>query len=368
MKKKILVCTGTRADALKLAPLLIALKEDAGFDTTLLSTGQHREMCKDALAAFSLKADIDLDIMVRAQSLEHIEQAIRKRFPPALLSICPDIVLVHGDTASARFCAEISKQHGYSVAHIEAGIRSGDLACPYPEEEYRRYISSVADIHFAPTEQAAENLRAEGIEGSRIFTVGNTVIDALKITKELHSHTTPPMPEGCKAPYILLTCHRRESRGERARDIFRAAARLARDYPEYSVLFPIHKSEAVRDDFYSSGAVGGSIFVCEPLDYPSFIYVMENSYLIISDSGGVVEEAAYLGVPVICARDATDRPEAEALGCALPSGTDPDKLYDTASRLIEDKEYYRSISMRRFLYGDGHASERIVDILRRISL
>ncbi len=363
MKKRILLCIGTRADALKMAPLALKLREDGEVECVVLCTGQHREMCREALSVFSVTPDIDLDIMEREQTLEHIEEKLREKFPPVLENVRPELVLVHGDTASARWCAEMAHKAGIKIAHIEAGVRSHDLNNPYPEEGYRRYISSVAAYHFAPTDRCRENLRSEGVFDGSIFTVGNTVIDALCMAREKAKASDVRLP---RSPYILLTCHRRESRGERAREIFRAADRICGKYPSYSVLFPMHKSEAVHLDFSLSGISAERFFVCEPLEYPSFIKAMECSDFIISDSGGVIEEASYLGKPVIVAREASDRPEAQSSGSAMLSGTDGESIVSLCERLICDRAFYAEKCARKFAYGDGHASDRICEKLYRL--
>ncbi len=349
-----------------MSPLALCLGSCHDLETVILCSGQHRELCREMLDFFSVKPSIDLDIMKKSQSLKYIKDAILNKMPQILKDIAPDMVLVHGDTATARFCAQAASEAKIPIAHIEAGIRSHDIKSPYPEEEYRRYISSVAKYHFAPSERAEKNLLSEGILKKNIFTVGNTVIDALHLASNLTQSRTCKTAFLPPSPFILLTCHRRESRGEKAQRIFCAVDKLAEAYPEYSILFPIHKSEAVREDFAFSDIKKENFHVCEPLDYPAFLHAMKSCDFIISDSGGVVEEAAYLSKPVLYIRDETDRPEASELGCAILCTTHKDSIISYGKRLISDRDYYNTVSSKQYCYGDGHTSEKIVDILHRI--
>jgi len=366
--KKLLLCIGTRADAIKMAPLCRRLQNSSAFETRILASGQHREMCRDALRFFSVVPDIDLNIMREGQQPEYVLSELARLMPSVLEDEAPDAVLVHGDTATALGCARAAKEKKIRVVHIEAGLRSGDERSPYPEELFRREISRIASFHFAPVESARDNLLAEGVEDCRIFVTGNTVIDALlcalQANKKTDAHVSPSAK--CKQPFVLLTLHRRENHGERAEKIFSAVDRLLESNSGLCVLFPMHKSKSVREAFSRTSPHSERLAVCEPLDYPSFIYAMEKCRFIISDSGGVVEEASYLAKPVVYARDRSERREAETQGPAVLCGADGEMLYEAASRLLLDVEYYASFSARRFDYGDGHASERIVKALEDV--
>ena len=366
--KKLLLCIGTRADAIKMAPLCRCLHIHPAFETCILASGQHREMCRDALTFFSVVPDIDLDIMREGQSPEYVLSELSRLMPEVLESEAPDAVLVHGDTATALGCARAAKAAGITLVHIEAGLRSGDERSPYPEELYRREISRLASLHFAPVESARVNLRSEGVAEERIFVTGNTVIDALLLAQERSAAVNDKVCEmtGGKRPFLLLTLHRRENHGERSERLFSAVDRLLSENRELSVLFPMHKNEKVREAFARTAPHSERFVVCEPLDYPSFIYAMEKCRFIISDSGGVVEEASYLSKPVVYARDRSERPEAETAGPAILCGSDAETIYGAASRLLSDGEYYDSTAERKFVYGDGHASERIAKKLAEI--
>lgn len=368
--KKLLLCIGTRADAIKMAPLCRSLDNNPAFETCILSSGQHREMCRDALGFFSVEPDIDLDIMKDGQDPEYVLSELSRLMPRILEAEAPDAVLVHGDTATALGCARAAHEKNIRVAHVEAGLRSGDERSPYPEELFRREISRIASFHFAPVESARENLLAEGVQADRIFVTGNTVIDALLCAMEREDKASALVRDFAKSseehPLVLLTLHRRENHGDRAEKLFLAVDKLLADNDKLSVLFPMHKSRNVREAFSRTAPHSERFIVCEPLDYPSFVYAMGKCRFIISDSGGVVEEASFLSKPTVYARDHSERKEAETKGPAILCGADGDSLYRTATRLLEDSEFYATVSERKFVYGDGKACERISKALESI--
>ncbi|MEE1357872.1 MAG: UDP-N-acetylglucosamine 2-epimerase (non-hydrolyzing) [Clostridia bacterium] len=359
-KKKILLCLGTRPDAIKMCPLYLRLRENPNLETYILSSGQHREMTDEVLDFFSVRADFDLEIMKKGQSPSYVVSKILEKAPPLLDRVSPDLVLVHGDTATALGCALAAHENKIPVGHVEAGLRSGDITSPFPEEGYRKRITELSAVHFAPSESARNNLLAEGVSANNIYVTGNTVIDAMLYARENSNKICADVKNiDYEKPLVLLTCHRRENLGDGAAQLFSAVKRLLCDFDSLSVLFPMHKNEQIRAAYANAKITNTRMLVCEPLDYASFLYAMQRCRFIISDSGGVAEEAAYLGKPTVIARDKTERTEAISEGPALLCGTDTRKIYETGAVLLTDTDFYRSVAMRRYEYGDGYACKRI---------
>ena len=363
-KKRILVCLGTRAEAVKLCPLYLELKKCDAFDTLLLCSGQHIEMADSVLEFFGVRADFRLELMKHSQTPEYIVDALTERLPPIFDLIRPDAVLVQGDTATAFGCALAAKEAGVAVGHIEAGMRSGNEASPYPEEIFRKRISTLARFHFAPSELEKENLLREGIEREHIYVTKNTVIDALLIALEREDGASPLVRSiDYTKPTLMLTCHRRENIGQRMARLFSDIKRLLRENEQLQIIYPIHKSEQIRRIYSEAGIDTERLILTEPLDYPSFVYAMSRCNFIISDSGGVLEEASYLGIPCIIARDTTERDMAFSAGGAMLCDGDLSSVYVTAKKLLCDSALYSSLREKRYEFGDGKASKRIVKIL-----
>ena len=370
MNKKILVCIGTRADAIKLCPLYLELKKRLSFETLLVNCGQHRELTDGVLGYFSADADFSLGIMRPAQDPRETAVLAKKRLTPILSEVRPDLMIVQGDTASSLGCAEAGAEAGIPVAHVEAGLRTHDLSDPFPEEEFRVRISAISSLHFAPTQEAKRNLVSEGIDESRIFTVGNTVTDALRWELE---HPRPACELVRSLDYeggvLLLTCHRRENLAQRegtsgAENVFSAVARLIKDFPTLTVLFPIHKNERVREIYSKRQINSDRMHVCEPLDYPSLVYLLARARLVVTDSGGICEEATALGTPAVIARSLTERPEALRNGKITLAGRKEESLYSAARDLLENNPpptFPRGFS--DFTFGDGNVCGKIAGIL-----
>ena len=367
-KKKMLVCIGTRADAIKMCPLYLALKRAEWAEPILLCTGQHREMAGDVLGFFSLRADVSLVVMKRGQEPHETAERVAREVTEVIRALSPELVLVHGDTASALGCAEAAHSLSVRVAHIEAGLRSGDERDPYPEEIFRKRISALSTYHLAPTQKARENLKAEGVEDEYISLVGNTVTDAVSYALERQDEALPSVRSlDYSGGVVLFTLHRRESiEGEEnaAVGIFRALGRLLDAHESMTVLFPIHKNERVRELFSGSGVSHPRLIVCEPLDYPSLIYALSRSSLVMTDSGGICEEAGYLGIPTMIIREHTERTESVEGGCALLTGTEENTIFDCALELFTNEEKRSALRVRTLAYGNGGVCDKIVEFLK----
>lgn len=366
MKKKILLVFGTRPEAIKMAPLVLALKADDHFDTKVAVTAQHREMLDQVMECFDLTADYDLNMMKHGQTLSDITSGALKGLQQIIAAEKPDIVLVHGDTTTTFAGALAAFYEQVPVGHVEAGLRTGDKYAPYPEEINRRLTGQLADYHFAPTETARQNLLACGVPDEQIFVTGNTVIDALLQTVEA----------GCDlADYIdadvdwskrilLLTCHRRENWGKPMEEIFSAMKRLAEEFADnLEIVCPVHKNPSVRA--LANELMGNvpNIHLIEPLEYRPFAKLQSESYLVVTDSGGMQEEAPALGKPVLVLREVTERPEAIAAGTARLIGNEYQSVYDGVKQLLTDEAVYAEMAHAANPYGDGHAAEYIRDIL-----
>lgn len=360
--KKILLVFGTRPEAIKMCPLVHELNTRSDIHTVVCVTGQHREMLSPVLEAFSVTPDYDLDIMKDNQTLFHITTAVLEGIKPVLEEVRPDMVLVHGDTTTAFAAALAAFYLHIPVGHVEAGLRTHDLAAPFPEEFNRRAVRLISRYHFAPTEQARDNLLAEGVSPDSIYVTGNTVIDALKSTVR-PEYTHPLLSWAAGSRLILLTAHRRENLGTPMEQIFQAVRQAADDFEDVRFLYPIHPSPSIHDAAESILGHHSRIRLCEPLNVIDFHNLMARSYLLLTDSGGIQEEAAALGKPVLVMRTATERPEGLAAGNLALVGTEEDAVYAALRQLLEAPAEYARMSTPTDLYGDGFASRRIADIL-----
>lgn len=365
--KKVLLSFGTRPEAIKMCPLYLELKKHKEFETVCLVSAQHRDMLDSVLSIFGVVPDYDLDIMEKKQTITDITCSILQKMRPILQAEEPDLVLVHGDTTTAFASALACFYEKIPVGHVEAGLRSFDLYAPYPEEMNRKIIGSIATLNFAATETCVQNLLREGVDKKSIYLTGNTVIDALRISQKEAYVFEDEMINNIdfdKHKVILVTCHRRENLGQSMTDIFTAVKNILERYPEVEFVFPIHKNQAVRDNFTSCGIQSDRMHLAEPLDYIPFIHLMKKSYLVLTDSGGIQEEAPYFGKPVVVVRDVTERLEAVEAGTVILAGTKSENVYRAIASLLEDREKYKSMSRAINPYGDGYACDRIAqDIL-----
>ncbi len=368
MREKITCIVGTRPEAIKMAPVIQALRRE-DFAVSVLSTGQHSTMLSQALSYFGIGADFDLAVMKERQSLEGITSLVL-RGVGEYLDICPaDLVLVHGDTTTTMASALASFYRHIPVGHIEAGLRSGDMKSPFPEEANRIITDRLSTLWFAPTEGAADNLRREGLclSGERLFITGNTVIDALQETAAKDRIPSEPLKSffDVPGPVLLLTAHRRESWGDPLRSVCMAVRDLLDARGEIRMVIPMHKNPSVREIIQGCFAEEKRVLLCEPLDYPDFVSAMNRSSLILSDSGGVQEEAAALKKIVLVLRDLSERPEALEAGTAVLVGTDRCRITEEALRVLSDGDYRNSILTRgENPFGDGKASSRIAEGIR----
>ena len=364
MTKKVLVVFGTRPEAIKMCPLVNELKRRDALQTVVCVTGQHRQMLDAVLRAFSVTPDYDLDIMRSSQTLFDITVSILERIRPALEREKPDVVLVHGDTSTTFAAALACFYMQIPVGHVEAGLRTHNIYSPYPEEFNRQAVSIVAKYNFAPTQRSRQNLLDEGRDEKSIFVTGNTAIDALKTTVRA-DYTHPDLEWASGSRLILITAHRRENLGEPMRHMFRAIRRIIDTHPDVKALYPIHMNPAVRE--IANAELGGCerIRLTDPLDVLDFHNFLARSYMIRTDRGGIQEEAPSLGKPVLVMRDTTERPEGIAAGTLRLVGTHEDTIYSAFRELLEDKAAYDKMAHASNPYGDGHACERIADILSR---
>lgn len=368
--KKILFIFGTRPEAIKFAPLIKEMKNHPDhFIVKVCVTGQHKEMLYQVLDFFEIKPDYDLEIMEPSQTLFTITAKIIKNIEPILTKEEPDLVFVQGDTTTVFMGALGSFYKQIPVAHLEAGLRTGNMYSPFPEELNRVMVSRIASYHFAPTEQAVSNLLKENIDKSRIYNVGNTVIDTLflavqlvKENEEVYARNFVDIDFSKKV--ILVTSHRRESIGDGFTNICKAIKSIAKNN-DIEIVFPIHYSPAIRDAAKSAGLYEiSNIHIIDPLDYPNLVYLMEKSYLVLTDSGGIQEEAPSLGKPVLVMRNTTERPEGVEAGVAKLVGTDDKLIISATETLLSDDAEYAKMSNSINPYGDGNASKKIVEILK----
>lgn len=365
MKKKIFIVFGTRPEAIKMCPLVKELESRPQFYTEVCVTGQHRQMLDQVLKAFAICPDYDLSIMKEKQTLFDITTNVLTRIKPLLEKSNPNLVLVHGDTSTTFAAALASFYLGIPVGHVEAGLRTYNNRSPYPEEFNRQAVGSIAQYHFSPTNSARDNLLREGKKPETVFVTGNTGIDALRTTvRKNYSH--PELTWAAHCRLILMTAHRRENLGEPMIHMFRAIRRTIEEYPDVKAIYPIHQNPVIRKAAELELSGCDRIHLIDPLDFLDFHNFLARSYLILTDSGGIQEEASSLGKPVLVMRDNTERPEGIAAGTLKLVGTDEDRIYRTFKELLDDKRVYDEMSHASNPYGDGFASKRIADILEEL--
>ncbi|GGE22961.1 non-hydrolyzing UDP-N-acetylglucosamine 2-epimerase [Streptococcus himalayensis] len=361
--KKIMLVFGTRPEAIKMCPLVKELEKNEYFQTIVCVTGQHREMLQQVLDVFDVKPDYDLEIMKEEQTLFSITTSILEKLKPILELERPDIVLVHGDTSTTFATSLAAFYLGIKVGHVEAGLRTYNLQSPFPEEFNRQAVSIVSEFNFAPTIQAKKNLLREGKKESSIYVTGNTAIDALKTTvKEGYRHEI--LDKLGNSRIILLTAHRRENLGIPMENMFKAIKRVLDEHDDIYVIYPIHKNPLVRGTANKILGKTDRLLLIEPLEVLDFHNFLNRSYLILTDSGGIQEEAPSLGKPVLVMRDTTERPEGVEAGTLKLVGTDEENIYNEFTQLLTVSEEYEKMSQASNPYGDGTASQQIVKILQ----
>ena len=361
--KTILLVFGTRPEAIKMCPVVNELKKRDGIKTVVCVTGQHKEMLEQVLKVFDVTPDYNLAIMKSGQTLFDITTNILNGIKEVLAEVEPNVVLVHGDTSTTFATALACFYMQIPVGHVEAGLRTYNIYSPYPEEFNRQAVSIISKYNFAPTELSRESLLKEGKDKNSIWVTGNTAIDALKTTiRDSYSHPELEWAKGSRL--ILITAHRRENLGQPMHHMFRAIRRVMNEHLDVKVIYPIHMNPLVRKAADEEFQNDDSIHIIEPLDVVDFHNFMSASYLILTDSGGIQEEAPSLGKPVLVMRDTTERPEGIAAGTLKLVGTNEEVIYNEFSRLLTDKNEYDKMSRASNPYGDGHASERIADILQ----
>ncbi|HHX8642514.1 TPA: non-hydrolyzing UDP-N-acetylglucosamine 2-epimerase [Vibrio diabolicus] len=370
-KKKILTVFGTRPEAIKMAPLVHALAADDRFEAKCCVTAQHREMLDQVLELFEITPDYDLNLMRAGQTLNDVTARIVQELKPVLQEFQPDVVLVHGDTATTFAASLAAYYEQIEVGHVEAGLRTGNIYSPWPEEANRRLAGVLTNYHFAPTETSKENLLRENFAPEDIFVTGNTVIDALLMVKDkIESDSDLSATLAAQFPFldeskqlILVTGHRRESFGGGFERICEALAQTAKQHPNVQILYPMHLNPNVREPVNRILGDVENVLLIEPQQYLPFIYLMSRSHIILTDSGGIQEEAPSLGKPVLVMRDTTERPEAVAAGTVKLVGTNVEKITASLGSLLNDEEAYQEMSFAHNPYGDGKACERILDAL-----
>ena len=358
---------GTRPEALKMAPLILAMRAADDIEPVVVVSGQHREMLDTVLDLFDIRPDVDLDVMQDRQDLASTTARVLERLSPAVEASRPDMIAVQGDTTSTFVGALVGFYHQIPVAHVEAGLRTGNVRAPYPEEMNRRLTSGLTDLHLAPTPSARDNLISEGVPTDRIVVTGNTIIDTLLHAVEMHcAYDDPALADldSDDSPVLLVTIHRREARGTAMTQMARALADIARAEPRLRIVFPIHLNPVVRDAFVPVLRGLRNVQLIEPMAYGGFVRLMQRSTLVLTDSGGIQEEAPSLGKPVLVARETTERPEAVAAGTARLVGVDGDRIRDEVLHLLHDRDAYASMANAVNPYGDGHAAARCLDAMR----
>jgi len=376
MTRRVLSVFGTRPEAIKMAPLVKHLAQAEGFEARVCVTAQHREMLDQVLRLFEIVPDYDLNIMKPGQTLSGLTSEILIRIEAPLQDFQPDIVLVHGDTSTTLATSLAAYYQKIPVGHVEAGLRTGNLLSPWPEEANRKLTGAIARLHFAPTEQSRANLLAENVAPGSIHVTGNTVIDALLmvrakleadpvLARELADRFTPMLREDARL--ILMTGHRRENFGGGFERICEAITVLARRYPEADFVYPVHLNPNVREPVMRTLGGVKNIHLIEPLDYLPFVYLMNRSHIILTDSGGIQEEAPSLGKPVLVMRDTTERPEAVAAGTVKLVGTSTQQIVDGVIALMDDAPAYEAMAFAHNPYGEGYACTRIEQVLGTFS-
>lgn len=369
---KALSVFGTRPEAIKMAPVVKKLAENPHFDSKVCVTSQHREMLTPFLELFAIQPDFDLNVMRPKQTLTQLTSNVLTQLEPVLKSFQPDVVLVHGDTTTTLSASIASYYQKIPVAHVEAGLRTGDIYLPWPEEANRKLTGGLTKFHFAPTPLSKENLLKEGVASDSIHVTGNTVIDALfdvmsqfEASPELEARMQAQFSFlDAKRKMVLVTGHRRESFGEGFKQICKALSMIAKQYPDMDIVYPVHLNPAVQDVVKPLLGEQDNIYLIDPVQYLPFVYLMKHAHIILTDSGGVQEEAPSLGKPVLVMRDKTERPEAIMAGTVKLVGTKADPIFDAVKLLVEDSKHYQSMSRAQNPYGDGEASGRIVSVLQ----
>lgn len=362
--KKIMLVFGTRPEAIKMCPLVNELKKRKSLETVVCVTGQHREMLNQVLETFDVVPDYDLSIMKDKQTLFDITTSILSKIKDVLEKEKPDVVLVHGDTSTTFVTALACFYLQIPVGHVEAGLRTYNIYSPYPEEFNRQAVSIISQYNFAPTDRARDNLIKEGKDAAKIWVTGNTVIDALQTTvREDYLHLELEWAKGSRL--IFITAHRRENLGEPMHNMFRAIRRVMEEHPDVKALYPIHMNPVVRQAADEELGDLDRIHIIDPIEVFDCHNIMAHSYLILTDSGGIQEEAPSLGKPVLVMRDTTERPEGIAAGTLKLVGTEEETIYRNFKELLENREVYNAMAKANNPYGDGRACERIADILER---
>ncbi len=363
---KVLTVFGTRPEAINMAPLVKKLEESDKLESVLCVTAQHRQMLDQVLDLFELKPDYDLNIMKKNQSISMITANVISGLDEVFDKENPDIVLVHGDTTTTFATALAAFYHKVRIGHVEAGLRTYDKYSPYPEEMNRVLTGHLADMHFAPTERNVENLKKEAIDEEKIFITGNTVIDALLQVADKPYEFFEPVLKNMdfeNKRVITVTCHRRENLGENMENIFSAIRDISQEFDDVEVVYPVHMNPKVREIADKILGHESRVHLIEPLEYQPFVNLMAKSYFIITDSGGMQEEAPSLGKPVLVVRKETERPEALEAGTVKLAGVERDTIYAMAKELLEDKSAYVKMAHAANPYGDGKACEKIIEIL-----
>ena len=374
MNLKVLSVFGTRPEAIKMAPLVLALAADSRFESRVCVTGQHREMLDQVLELFAIQPEFDLNIMEPGQDLTGITTAVLQGMKGVFSKFKPDVVLVHGDTATTFATSLAAYYQQISVAHVEAGLRTGNLYSPWPEEANRKLTSALSALNFAPTETSSENLKREGVLASSIVVTGNTVIDALLVVANKLKNEEPLQQRFAQQfaflqqdrRIVLVTGHRRESFGNGFERICQALADTARAFPDVDIVYPVHLNPNVREPLNRLLAGIANIHLIEPLDYLPFVYIMNRAYLILTDSGGIQEEAPSLGKPVLVMRDTTERPEAVQAGTIKLIGTEVVAITQHLNELLTNATAYQDMSFSHNPYGDGQACQRILEALAKL--
>lgn len=370
--KKISFVFGTRPEAIKLAPVILEMKKYSEFEVNVCVTAQHREMLDQVLELFNIKPDFDLNLMAPDQTLSNLTSEAIVKLDNYFKSYKPDLAFVQGDTTTVLAASLVAFYNKIKIAHVEAGLRTFDKSAPFPEEINRVLTSHIADIHFAPTETAKRNLIKEGISEQKIFVTGNTVIDALFYVKDIVIKN-PPEVNGVNKeildaakPIVLITGHRRENFGQRLENICAAIAELADEFKDHYFIYPVHLNPNVRKPVKEILGNKKNILLIEPLSYLPFVYLMTKAKIILTDSGGIQEEAPSLGKPVLVMRDVTERPEAIEAGCVELVGTDKNKIVEKIKILLTNDDYYNKMQMIINPYGDGKAGARIIKSIKKV--
>ena len=377
--KTILFVFGTRPEAIKMAPILrLIAKGDQNFKTKVCVTAQHREMLDQILDLFEITPDFDLDIMKERQDLTGLSASILVGMRDIYGSVSPDAVIVHGDTTTAMIAAQAAFYSGIPVGHVEAGLRTYDLQAPFPEEFNRQVISKIASWHFAPTLNSKNNLLSEGVKEDQIYVTGNTVIDALLDIKtqinqdqNWENKLSVNLKELCKdnifdKQYILITGHRRENFGDGFVEICQAVARLSKDYKDLNFVYPVHLNPQVREPVNKLLASLKNVYLIAPQDYDSFLFLLDRCFAVLTDSGGIQEEAPSLGKPVLVMRDQTERPEAVSAGTVKLVGAHEQTIYQGVEQLVNNPDLYNQMSRAHNPYGNGEASVKILEVLNKV--